>query len=200
MNLELPRPRVCVFCGSSSGSRPEYADAARQVGAAIANQGWPLVYGGGRVGLMGIVADSVLQAGGQVIGVIPDALARKEIAHDGLTELHIVPDMHTRKALMAQLSDGFLALPGGVGTFEEFFEIYTWAVLNIHRKPIAILNTAGYYDPILTMLDRAVHEKFLPPDYQTLVQVADRPEDLIPQFLSYIPPQLGPKWMDLNQT
>ena len=137
------RPHVCVFCGSQVGARPSYAEAARRVGAALAGGGFGLVYGGGRVGLMGTVADACLAAGGRAVGVIPEPLALKEIAHDGLTELVVVPGMHERKALMASRSAGFLALPGGVGTFEEFFEILTWAVLGLHNKPIGLLNVDG---------------------------------------------------------
>jgi len=154
------RPHVCVFCGSSPGARPSYADAARRVGVSLARSGIGLVYGGGRVGLMGTLADATLGAGGRVVGVIPLPLSRPELAHDGLTELHIVDTMHERKALMARRSDAFLMLPGGVGTFEEFFEILTWGVLGLHRKPIGLLDVDGYYGPLRAMLDHAVAEGF----------------------------------------
>ena len=194
------RPRVCVFCGSSVGIRPEYAEAARQVGSTLALQGVGIVYGGGKVGLMGVVADAAIEAGGEVIGVIPEPLARKEVAHDGLAELRVVPDMHTRKAMMAQLSQGFLTLPGGVGTFEEFFEIYTWAVLGLHRKPIGLLNVNGYFDPLLQMLQRTVDERFLASQYLDVVRVSDNPAVIASQLLNHVPPPLGPKWISLAQS
>ena len=194
------RPHVCVFCGSSPGSRPGYADAARRVGAALARNGLGLVYGGGRVGLMGIVADTALAEGGRVVGVIPDPLATKEIAHEGLTELHVVPGMHERKALMAQRSAGFLTLPGGVGTFEEFFEILTWAALGLHRKPIGLLNVEGYFDPLLALLDHAVAERFLRPEHLDELIVSDNPEAIVADLLSHTPPPLGPKWIELDKT
>lgn len=194
------RPHVCVFCGSSTGSRPAYADTARRVGSALAQRGLGLVYGGGRVGLMGVVADAALAAGGRVIGVIPEPLATKELAHTGLTELRVVATMHQRKALMAELSDGFLALPGGVGTFEEFFEILTWAVLGLHHKPVGLLNVEGYYDPLRALLDHAVAERFLRPEHRALVTVSDQPETLAVDLLTVTPPSPGPKWIDLEQT
>src|SRR4051812_49148308 len=153
-----PAMRVCVFCGSNPGARPEYAAAARAVGRALAERGRGLVYGGGNVGLMGVCADAALAAGGEVIGVIPDALQTAEVAHGGLTRLHVVRTMHERKALMADLSDAFAALPGGFGTLDELFEILTWAQLGIHAKPVAILNVAGFFDPLLAMLDHQTAE------------------------------------------
>ena len=194
------RPHVCVFCGSSTGSRPAYADAARRVGSTLAQRGLGLVYGGGRVGLMGVMADAALAAGGRVIGVIPEPLATKELAHTGLTELRVVGTMHERKALMAGLSAGFLALPGGVGTFEEFFEILTWAVLGLHCKPVGLLNVEGYYDPLRALLDHAVAERFVRPEHRALVTVSDQPEALATELLSIIPPSSGPRWIDLEQT
>lgn len=194
------RPHVCVFCGSSMGARQAYTDAARRVGEALAGAGMGLVYGGGRVGLMGVVADAALAAGGRVVGVIPEPLATRELAHDGLTELHVVRTMHERKALMAERSGGFLALPGGVGTFEEFFEVLTWAMLGLHRKPVGLLDVEGYYGPMLAMLDQAVTERFLRPEHRALVVSSDRPEELATTLLSVQPPPPGPKWIDLEQT
>ncbi len=193
------RPHVCVFCGSSPGARPEYADAARRVGAALARNGVGLVYGGGRVGLMGIVADAALAEGGRVVGVIPDPLSTKELAHDGLTELHVVPGMHERKALMARHSAAFLILPGGVGTLEEFFEVLTWAALGLHNKPIGVLNVAGYFDPLLALLDHTVAERFVRPAHLELIVVSDQPDALASGLLSHTPPQPGPRWIDLDQ-
>ena len=194
------RPHVCVFCGSSMGSRPSYAEAARRVGGALAANDLGLVYGGGHVGLMGVVADAALAAGGRVVGVIPEPLATKELAHGGLTELHVVPGMHARKALMAAKSDGFLALPGGVGTFEELFEVITWSVLGLHKKPVGLLNVEGYFDPLLAMLDHAVAERFTRPEHLAPLVVSDRPEHLASDLLRHRPPSLGPKWIDLDQT
>jgi uncharacterized protein (TIGR00730 family) len=194
------RPHVCVFCGSSKGGRAAYTDAARRVGEALARDGLGLVYGGGRVGLMGVVADAALAAGGRVVGVIPDPLATREIAHDGLTELHVVAGMHERKALMAVKSAAFLALPGGVGTFEELFEIVTWAVLGLHNKPIGLLNVEGYYNPLLAMLDHAVAERFVRPEHLAMLVVSDRPEALTADLLRHAPPSPGPTWIDLDQT
>jgi uncharacterized protein (TIGR00730 family) len=194
------RPHICVFCGSSRGARPAYVEAARRVGSALARSGLGLVYGGGRVGLMGTVADAVLAEGGRVIGVIPEPLATSEIAHDGLTELHVVPDMHKRKALMARRSAGFLTLPGGVGTFEEFFEILSWAALGLHHKPIGILNVEGYFDPLLALLNHAAAERFLRPEHLDLLVVSDQPEVLAADLLSHQPPPTGPKRIELDET
>lgn len=151
---------VCVYCGSSPGNRPEYAEAAALLGRTLAARGLALVYGGGKVGLMGIVADSVLAHGGTVVGVIPDALMQKEVGHRGLTELHVVRNMHERKQMMADRADAFIALPGGVGTFEELFETFTWLQLGYHDKPVGLLNVAGFYDGMLGFLSHAVHEGF----------------------------------------
>ena len=159
-NLTMLR-RVCIFCGSSPGTNGLYREAARTVGRLLCQRGLELVYGGGNVGLMGAVADGCLQDGGRVIGVIPEALKKKELAHSGLTELRVVGSMHERKALMADLSDAFIALPGGYGTWDEFCEILTWSQLGIQRKACALLNVNGYYDPLLAMADRAVSEGFL---------------------------------------
>jgi uncharacterized protein (TIGR00730 family) len=153
--------RVCVYCGSRDGSRPAYAQAARDLGAELARRGLGLVYGGGRIGLMGVLADALLAAGGSVTGVIPRALVSKEVAHLDLADLRVVGSMHERKALMAELSDGFIALPGGFGTLEEIFEVLTWSQLRLHRKPCGLLNVEGFYDSLLAFLDHAVREDFL---------------------------------------
>ena len=153
--------RICVFCGSSVGSRPAYAAAARELGRTLAERGLGIVFGGGKVGLMGVLADAALAAGGEAIGVIPEALVAREIGHNGLTKLHVVRSMHQRKTLMADLADAFIALPGGYGTFEEFFEAVTWTQLGIHKKPCGLLNVNGYYDALLALLDRAVADGFI---------------------------------------
>lgn len=188
--------RLCVFCGSSVGDNATYAEAARQLGRALAGRGLGLVFGGGHIGLMGVVADAVLQAGGEAIGVIPQALVDRELAHGGLTQLHVVQTMHQRKALMADLSDGFAALPGGFGTAEEFFEILTWSQLGIHAKPIGLLNSAGFFDPLLAWLDRAVAEGFVRPAHRHLLLQAADPEELVARLLSYRPPEARPKWVE----
>jgi len=164
--------RICVFCGSSRGFSPVYAEAAAEVGKLLAQREIGLVYGGASVGTMGIVADAALAAGGEVIGVIPEVLSSVEIAHGGLTELHVVADMHQRKAKMAALSDAFVALPGGVGTLEELFEVWTWAQLGIHRKPIGLLDVAGYYAPLVEFADKMLAEGFLRPETRELLTVA----------------------------
>lgn len=175
----MAQRRVCVFCGSSVGTRPEYAAAAVALAQAMADAGAGLVYGGGAVGLMGIVADAVLARGGEVIGVIPEALATREIAHTGLTELHVVSSMHERKALMADLSDAFIALPGGFGTFEEFCEVITWTQLGIHPKRCGLLNVAGYYDPLLAQFDRATSDGFVKPANRRIVIADTDPAALV---------------------
>ncbi|MBI4606309.1 MAG: TIGR00730 family Rossman fold protein [Planctomycetes bacterium] len=182
--------RVCVFCGSSSGARPEYAAAAGALGAAIARRGLELVYGGGSVGLMGIAADAALAAGGRVVGVIPRALATKELMHTGLQDLRIVSTMHERKALMVELTDAFVALPGGLGTIEELCEVVTWAQLGIHEKPCAVLNVAGYFDPLLALLDHAVEEGFVRERHRALVLTAASVDDLFEVLDAYRPPGL----------
>jgi uncharacterized protein (TIGR00730 family) len=168
-----------------SGARASYTETARRVGTALANHGLGLVYGGGRVGLMGVIADAALAAGGRVVGVIPDALATKEIAHGGLTELHVVRGMHERKALMASRSAGFLTLPGGIGTYEEFFEILTWGALGIHRKPIGILNVDGYFDPLLALLEHGMSERLIRPGDLAHLVVSDNPEALATDLLGH---------------
>jgi uncharacterized protein (TIGR00730 family) len=176
---------ICVFCGSSAGSVPAYADAARALGWELVRRGLRLVYGGGNVGLMGILADAVLGGGGEVIGVIPQALLAKEVGHAGLTKLHVVGSMHERKALMAELSDAFLALPGGFGTLEEFCEVLTWLQLGLHGKPCGLFNVNGYYDPLLAFFDRAVSDGFLRAQHRDLVLVGTTPEEAFRHLAAY---------------
>jgi len=191
--------RLCVFCGSSHGNKPVYTDFARQTGAALARRKIALVYGGGQIGLMGVVADGALEAGGEVIGVIPQALATKELAHAGLTKLHVVSSMHERKALMAELSDGFIALPGGFGTLDEFCEILTWAQLGLHAHPCGVLDVNNYFDPLLEQLDRAVAEGFLAPKHRALVLKANDPDELIDTFEHFKSPKLK-QWIKPRET
>jgi uncharacterized protein (TIGR00730 family) len=191
--------RICVFCGSSLGSRPQYREAAAEVGTLLARKGVGLVYGGSEVGLMREVADAALAAGGQVTGVIPQALVAREVAHKTLPDLRIVGSMHERKALMADLADAFLALPGGFGTFEEFIEAVTWSQLGLHRKPCGLLNVAGYYDSLLALLDRAVEERFLRPENRALVLTGDEPEPLIDRLLTCKPPYVE-KWIGRTES
>ncbi|WP_417669370.1 TIGR00730 family Rossman fold protein [Roseibium sp.] len=190
---------ICVFCGSSFGSNPIYTHAARDVGHMIAERGITLVYGGAKVGLMGTVADAALDAGGEVIGVLPISLQEKELAHEGLSELHVVGSMHERKALMAERSDAFLALPGGAGTLEELFEVWTWGQLGLHRKPCGFLNTGGFYDKLLSFLDFQTEEGFMKPVMRSMVRAADTPADLLAMFESYQPPAT-PKWIKKDET
>jgi uncharacterized protein (TIGR00730 family) len=186
--------RLCIFCGSSHGANSAYVDAAKNVGNELARSNIGLVYGGGNVGLMGVVADAVLAAGGDVIGVIPEALMAKEVGHRGLPDLRIVKTMHERKALMAELSDGFIALPGGIGTFEEFFEIVTWAQLGLHSKPCALLNVNGFYDPLLHLLDHAIAEGFVKPNQRNLVLVDSDFSTLLERMArQHLPHE--PKWI-----
>jgi uncharacterized protein (TIGR00730 family) len=187
--------RLCVFCGSSTGSRPEYRAAARRLGELLAARGLGLVFGAGHVGLMGVLADAVLGAGGEAVGVIPQALVDKELAHRGLTELHVVQTMHQRKALMADLADGFAALPGGYGTADEFFEVLTWAQLGLHAKPIGLLNVAGFFDPLLAWVDGCVREGFLRPQHRALLQVSSGPEELLDMLARYRAAPETPKWI-----
>lgn len=190
--------RVCVFCGSSVGLDPAYADAARAMGRALVDRGLSLVYGGGQVGLMGVIADAVLEAGGEVIGVIPHALNAREIAHHRLTKLHVVDSMHERKALMASLSDAFLAMPGGFGTYEEIFEAITWTQLGVHRKPCGLLNVAGFYDPIVQFLDHAVTEQFIRPEHRGVVLVDSDGSRLLDRISQARLPEM-PKWIGLAE-
>ena len=186
--------RVCVFCGSRNGTRDQYVGSARRMGEALARRGIGLVYGGGGIGLMGILADAALSAGGDVIGVIPEALMAREVAHRGLTDLRVVASMHERKALMAELADAFVALPGGFGTLEEFCESLTWAQLGIHRKPCGLLNVEGFFDPLLLLFDHAVRERFVSPDHRSLVVVEEDPERLLDALSRWEPPALE-RWM-----
>jgi uncharacterized protein (TIGR00730 family) len=188
------RPRICVFCGSSFGKSPAFREQAVRVGEALARRKVGLVYGGGRVGLMGVVADATLANGGEVVGVIPEVLSSAEIAHHGLTELHVVAGMHERKALMAEKSSAFLTLPGGIGTYEEFFEILSWAGLGIHRKPIGLLNVEGYFDPLLALLEFGADAGFIRRRFLDPLLVSEDPENLVGDLLSYTPPAApGPK-------
>ncbi len=190
--------RICVFCGSSMGKNGAYRDAAAALGRLLAREGIGLVYGGASVGLMGTVADAALAAGGEVIGVIPRALEAKEIAHAGLSALHVVETMHERKALMAELSDGFIALPGGMGTFDEFFEVVTWAQLGIHAKPFGLLNVARYYDQLTAFLDHTVSEGFVKNELREMIVVEERPEALLERFRTRPTPVVD-KWLDLGR-
>lgn len=189
---------VCVFCGSSVGARPEYAQAARDLGRLLAARNLRTVYGAGNIGLMGVLADAALEAGGEVVGVIPESLVARELAHRGVSELRIVGSMHERKSLMADLSDAFIALPGGIGTFEELCEVLTWLQLGIHSKPCGLLNVAGYFDPLLAMLDRAVQERFLRPQHRNLLQVATDPVELLDRLQTTRPLELH-KWLDRDE-
>jgi len=188
--------QVCVFCGSKTGNRPAYAEAARNLATAIVRRGLGLVYGAGHIGLMGVLADAALQAGGEVIGVIPQALVDKELAHSGLTEMQIVDSMHERKARMADLSDAFVALPGAYGTADEFFEILTWAQLGLHAKPIGLLNVVGFFDPLLAWLDRAVDEGFLRERHRELILKSNDADSLLDMLLHAHPAPMSPKWID----
>ncbi len=190
---------ICLFCGSNKGARPEYEAAAREFGRTLAEQGVTLVYGAGNVGLMGVAADAALAAGGRVVGVIPEFLKAKEVAHVGLSELHVTETMHQRKALMAELSDGFIALPGGFGTFDELFEILTWAQLSVHDKPVGMLDVGGFFKPLQAMVDRAVEEGFVPAGNLNLFQRSESLPALLDWMREYRP-QPVPKWLDLSKT
>jgi hypothetical protein len=199
MTPEGRAPRLCVFAGSHVGGHPDYATAARDLGGALAARGTGLVYGGGSVGLMGVLADAVLAAGGDVIGVIPRPMATRELAHTGLTKMHVVESMHERKALMASLASGFIALPGGLGTLEETFEVLTWSQLAIHRKPVALLNVRGYYDRLLRFLDHAVQEGFLLEQYLTLFLADEDPHRLLDAIAGWQPPVFPGPWLAPEQ-
>jgi uncharacterized protein (TIGR00730 family) len=187
--------RICVFCGSSKGNDLTYVEQAMALGTLLAKRGMGLVYGGASVGTMGAVADAALAAGGEVIGVIPEHLVRAEVAHDRLTELHVVADMHERKAKMAALADGFLALPGGAGTLEELFEVWTWAQLGLHGKPIGLVDVAGYYQPLAAFATHMVTEGFLRAEHRDLLAIAEDPAVLLDGFERYEPPEVA-KWRD----
>lgn len=187
--------RVCVFCGSSAGTNPLYLEMATRVGNTLARRQLGLVYGGGSTGLMGAVANGALSGGGEVVGVIPKALQLRELAHGKLTSLHVVGSMHERKAKMAELSHAFIALPGGMGTLEEFAEILTWAQLGLHARPCGILDVAGYYRPLIAFLDRAAAEGFIRPEHRQLVIVAEEPGALLDRFQDWKPPEVE-RWID----
>jgi len=191
--------RICVYCGSSPGRRPEYRDAAQALGHELAARDLGLVYGGASVGVMGAVADAVLEKGGQAIGVIPFALATREVAHSGLDELFVVESMHERKAKMAELSDGFIALPGGWGTIEEIFEMLTWAQLGFHQKPCGLLNISGYYDHLFTFLEHAIDQRFVREEYRPMIMMEQTAGGLLDRYQSYQAPTVK-KWIGPEQT
>jgi len=186
--------RVCVYCGANVGARPAYAEAARRLGTFLGERKLGLVYGGGNVGLMGVLADAALAAGAEVIGVIPQALVARELGHQGCTELRVVETMHERKAVMAELADAFVALPGGLGTLDELFESMTWAQLGLHQKPIGLLEVDGFFAPLVAYLDRAVTEGFVRALHRAALTVASEPEVLLERFATYRAPEVG-KWV-----
>ncbi|MGQ0506478.1 MAG: TIGR00730 family Rossman fold protein, partial [Myxococcaceae bacterium] len=196
MNLES----LCVFCGSRPGTLPAYVEAAQSLGKALAARNLRLIYGGGRVGLMGALADATLAAGGLVTGVMPSPLGDREYTHDGLTELHRVDTMHQRKAMMEQLADGFIALPGGFGTFEELFEMITWWQLGIHRKPIGLLDVDGFFAPLRALVDHAIDCGFIPQTQRALLQVSSDAEELLAAMAAYAPPALPRLWITRSQS
>ncbi|MBY0495653.1 MAG: TIGR00730 family Rossman fold protein [Cyanobacteria bacterium] len=191
--------RICVFCGSNVGIRDIYRDSAVATGTLLARRGIGLVYGGGNVGLMGVIADAALAAGGEVIGVIPQALKDREVAHTGIRDLRVVDSMHTRKAMMADLADAFIAMPGGVGTFEELFEAITWTQLGLHRKPCGLLNVGGFYTPLVAFIDQAVTEGFIKPVHRKMIVVDDNPERLLNTLAEMDLPDV-PKWIRKDET
>ena len=191
--------RVCVYCGSNPGKRPEYVEAAGQLGKELAARGLGLVYGGAGIGVMGAVADAVLESGGEAIGVIPHSLATREVAHAGLSELHVVKSMHERKALMAELADGFIALPGGWGTFEEIFEMLTWAQLGFHEKPCGLLNIQDYYSGLYRFLEHAMNERFVREAYRDMLMMEETPAPLLDLFARYQAPKVK-KWIGPDET
>ncbi len=186
--------QVCIFCGSYAGAQPMYMEAAHAIGLGLAKRKIGLVYGGGRVGLMGAIADGTIEGGGHVTGVIPQSLVDRELAHKGLNELHVVASMHERKAMMAQISEGFIALPGGYGTLDELFEIITWGQLGFHRKPIALLSVGGYFNPLLAFIEHMATEGFIKPEHRAAVLVKTEVDDLLDTLLVYEPPELE-KWI-----
>jgi hypothetical protein len=192
--------RVCVFCGSNAGARAAYAEAAQALGDALVRRGLGLVYGGGSIGLMGVLADRVRAGGGEVIGVIPRALATREIAHQGLADLRVVGSMHERKALMATLADGFVALPGGFGTFEELLEVITWSQLGLHAKPAGVLNVDGYFDGLLALVEHAIAERFVHDGCRTLLLHAADPDRLLDALEGWTVPAALRKWLTLEET
>ncbi len=191
---------ICVFCGSNSGVNPAYAEAAKQLGYLLVENNIRLVFGGGNVGLMGIIADAVLEKGGEAIGVIPHFLMAKEVGHTGLTEMKLVDTMHQRKELMAELSDAFITMPGGIGTMEEFFEIFTWGQLGLHPKPFGILNVGGYYDHLLAFFDTMVQERFLSDSNYKMLYASKEPATLLKDLQNYQPIENPEKWLDRTRT
>jgi uncharacterized protein (TIGR00730 family) len=191
--------RICVFCGSSPGARPAYAEATAEVARLLAGQGKGVVYGGGHVGLMGVLADTAMAAGGEVIGVMPQALVDREIGHTEISELRVVGSMHERKALMADLSDAFIALPGGAGTLEELFEVYTWAQLGLHDKPCGLLDVEDYFSGLVGFLDHAVDERFLREEHRAMLIVEREPRALIERLAEFEPRAVTPKWIDREE-
>jgi uncharacterized protein (TIGR00730 family) len=198
--MSHPKPTsICVYCGSRHGKQPAYTAAARSLGTAIGSRGWQLVYGGGKVGLMGEVADATMAAGGRAVGVIPESLKLREVEHQGLDELHVVPTMHLRKQMMAERADAFIALPGGIGTLEELYEVWTWRQLGYHRNPIGLLNTAGYYDDLLRFMRHSVAEGFLSADQMAAVQVGTDPEALLLSLMEQTSPLPAGAAIDLSR-
>jgi len=189
--------RICVFSGSNPGKRPEYVQTARELGQLLTRRGYGIVYGGARVGLMGTLADAALSEGGEVIGVLPTGLFQREVPHNHLTKLYSVANMHERKALMADLADGFIALPGGFGTFDELFEITTWSQLDLHHKPIGLLNVAGFFNPLQTLVAHASEEGFIRPFHTQLLLYSETPATLLDAMASYTPPEKQSKWTEL---
>lgn len=190
--------RLCVFCGANPGKQPCYIEQARALGTAIAKTGITLIYGGAGVGLMGALADAALEAGGEVIGIIPQALMEKEVGHIRLTQMHVVNSMHQRKALMAEMTNGFIALPGGIGTMEELFEVWTWAQLGYHDKPCALLNVEGYYNPLIRFIDQMTHQGFIRPEHRDMLIVAPDIPALFKRLEAYKPPQTA-RWIASHQ-
>jgi uncharacterized protein (TIGR00730 family) len=191
--------KICVYCGSNPGRNPRFKAAASELGQALVRRGLGLVYGGASVGIMGTVADAVLAQGGEVIGVIPSALDAKEITHPGLTELHVVDSMHARKAIMSEVADGFIALPGGWGTMEEIFEILTWAQLGFHQKPCGLLNESGYFDHLSAFLDQAIDQQFVKPECRPMLMIEAESDALLDRFKGYKPPRVK-KWISASET
>ena len=191
--------RICVFCGSKTGNSPLFLEAATELGRFLAERGLDLVYGGASIGLMGAVADSVMAGGGRVIGVIPEAMASKEVAHEGLTEMHVVSSMHERKSMMARLADAFVALPGGFGSFEELLEMITWAQLGIHRKPVGILNVSGYYDPLIQLFENAIEAGFIKPKNRQLFVIDQEADRLLQTLLAQELPEVK-RWITERET
>ena len=186
---------ICVFCGASTGNRPAYADAARALAALLVERNLTLIYGGGSIGIMGVLADATLASGGRVVGVLPEHLSHREVAHAGVTEMHIVASMHERKALMARRADAFIALPGGLGTLEELFEVLTWSQLGLHTKPCALLNVDGYFDPLIAFLDQAVAREFVQSRHRDMLLIDSDPAGLLDRIGSYTAPVVE-RWLD----